>query len=179
MKRQVQQSFLGQQFKKPADCFGGSLHKGNPKTKRPLESKMPIHLVLRSERSALRLPKTFKIVDDMIAATAKKHGITIYKCANVGNHLHLLLKIRNVSGWAAFIRELTGRLAQIVMERVKWPKGLKFWKFRPYTRIVRGWQKAFQSVKMYVHLNGLESEGFISRRETKSLRDLRMIWADG
>lgn len=182
MKRKYQrgqQSFLGKGFEKPSDCFGGSLLKGNPKSKRPLDSKLPVHTVLRCDRSVLRLPKTFKTVDDILFSVAKKHGVSIYKAANVGNHLHLLVRVKRLGAWAPFIRELTGRIAQEVMGLVEWPNDLRFWKFRPFTRVVRGWKKAFQSVKEYIHLNLLEANGFISRKQTKTLKDLRMIWADG
>lgn len=183
MKRKPKQyDFLGQEFKKPNDAFGGSLLKGNPKTKRPLDSKLPILLTLRAEKSVLRLPKTFKTVCDVIGDVCKKHGVKLYRDANVGNHLHLLVKIPHVRAWAAFIRELTGRIAQlvqIVLSGDVLGASSGFWKFRPHTRIVRGWQKAFKIASDYVDLNRLEAEGFISRRETKTLRDLRLIWADG
>jgi hypothetical protein len=55
-------------------------------------------------------------------------------------------------------------------------KGESFWALRPFTRIVRGWRKAFQIAKAYVELNLLEAEGFISRSEIKTLRDFRAIF---
>ncbi len=165
---------------KPKDCFGGSLLKNsNAKTKRPLESKLPIHLVLRSKSSVLRLPKTFAKVNDCVGVIARKHGVRIYKYSNVGNHLHLLIKIVRVGAWAAFIRELSGRIAQVAQGLGGQEKGRKFWTQRPFTRIVRGWREAFQIAKQYIALNELEANGFISRKETKSLKDLRMIFALG
>lgn len=177
MKRKGQLEFQGHGFTKPGDEFGGSLLKGNAKGKRPLATRLPIHLTLRAEKSVLRLPKTFKPVNEIIAATAKKYGVTIYKQANVGNHLHLLIRIPKTGFWAPFIRELTGRIAQEVLGRVM---GLatRFRKFKPHTRIVRGWRKAFRSALDYVELNRLEAEGLISRAEIKSLRELRRLWAD-
>lgn len=106
-RRTIQQEFEGLGFKKPNAEFGGSLLKGNPKTKRPLDSKLPIHLVLRARRSNLRLPKTFGLVHDTLMQIAQKHGVIIYRYANVGNHLHIVLRLASVRGWAAFIRELT------------------------------------------------------------------------
>ncbi len=179
MKRQSQRSFLGKGFDRPKDSFGGSLLKGNPKGKRPLDSKLPIHLTLRAGKSLLRLPQTFKTVNDIVYETARKHGVRIYKYANVGNHLYAVIKISSLRAWAAFIRELTGRIAQTVGELIDLGLGTKFWRYRPHTRIVRGWQKAFKSVKEYIHLNQLEAEGFISRGEIKSLKELRAIWSDG
>ncbi len=173
--RKTQQEFRGEGFKKQNDAFGGELLKGNPKTKRPLHSKLPIHLTLRARKSALRLPATYAKVQDTIRRVAHKHGVKIYKQANVGNHLHLAIKIPHVARWAAFIRELTGRIAIVCRA---WAGNVGFWMFRPHTRIVRGWQKAFRIVKDYIGLNQLEAEGIISRKEIKNLRDLRAIFAN-
>ncbi len=178
-RRHKQFEFGGEGFGKPADKFGGSLLKGNPKGKRPLATKLPIHLVMRSGKSVLRLPKTFGKVTEIINSTTRKYGVRIYESANVGNHVHLVIKISNLKLWAAFIRELSGRIAQVVGELVRRSAAEKFWLFRPFTRIVRGWQRAFKAVKEYVYLNQLEANGLISRKETKSLKDLSVIWADG
>jgi len=184
MKRKmIQQSFSLSGFEKPKDAFGGSLLKGNPKGKRPLDSKLPLLLTMRAHKSVLRLPRTFARVQEIIAAVAAKHGFTVYEQANVGNHLHLLIKIPHVRAWAAFIRELSGRIAQAAAAIIEGVKdgsacGAGFWLYRPHTRIVRGWGKAYRVAKDYVGLNQLEALGFISRKETKTLKDLRMIWAD-
>lgn len=173
-RRKLQQEFTGKGFAKPGDSFGGALLKGNPKRKRPLESKLPIHLTLRATKSTLRTPKTQILVAELVYGTAKKYGVTIYQFANVGNHLHVLIKISRVGRWSAFIRELTGRIAQVVSTAV----GLSgaFWLYRPHTRIVRGWNRAYKTAKLYVHLNWLQAEGFISRKDTKTLKDLRAFF---
>jgi len=173
-KKQLEFNSLG--FERPGDCFGGGLLKGNPKTKRPLDSKLPIHLTLRARKSVLRLPKVFAKVNVIIRETAARHGVKVYKFANVGNHIHLALKIPRLGSWAAFIRELTGRIA-LACRDVYGEKG--FWMFRPHTRIVRGWKKAFKIVKDYIYLNWCEAEGHISRKETKTLKDLRAIFSTG
>lgn len=50
-KRSKQLEFAGPGMKKPDVRFGGSLlGKSNPKRKRPLDSKRPIHLVLRANQ---------------------------------------------------------------------------------------------------------------------------------
>lgn len=176
-KRAKQLEFTGNGLTRPSDEFGGSLLKGNPKTKRPLESKMPIFLTLRAQKSWLRMPATHATVQQTIRSVAKKHGFKIYKQANVGNHLHLVLKMPTHKAWSAFIRELTGRIAQEVIERLGLVLDASFWKFRPHTRIIRGWRRAFKTALDYVFLNQLEADGAISRTETKSLSDLRRLWA--
>lgn len=124
----------------------------------------------------MRLPKTFKLVNAAVGEISKRHGVKIYKYANLGNHLHILVKIPSVRRWSAYIRELTGRIAQLVKEQV--PSEDTFWLHRPFTRIVRGWRKAYRTAKEYVELNQLEAEGHISRKETKTLKDLRAIFSD-
>ena len=152
---------------KPKLMFGGALLKnGNPRVKRPLASKLPLHVVLRATKSKMRLPKNFKRTNELVRRACEKHGIRLYEYANVGNHLHLLIKLPRPRYWAPFIRELTGRIAQeIDLE----------WMWRPFTRVVGGWRRAYKIAKEYVQLNLLEAEGFISRKQTKTLRDLRNL----
>jgi len=178
-KRNPQLTFEG--FNRPNDFFGGGhLKNSHAKTKRPLESKLPIHLCLRSNLSLFRLPKNYRKVNETVANICRKHGVKIYEYANVGNHIHLLIRIPSVRRWAAFIRELTGRLAQIAQGLKLSEKGVEqFWKQRPFTRIVRGWQKTYKIAKEYIQLNQLEAEGYISRKDTKTLKDLRAFLNDG
>lgn len=149
-------------IKRPKDWFGGSHLRGNPKTKRPLDSKLPTHLVLRAKRSVFLLPKNFEVTNALVYATAAKYGIRIYDYANVGNHLHILLKLPRRSVWAAFIRELSGRLS------TKLGRGI--WLHRPFTRVVRGWRKAYGTIKEYVALNKIEAKwGQRVRRVARSM----------
>ena len=125
----------------------------------------------------MRSPLTIAKVDQLVHSTAKKNGVRIYRYSNVGNHLHILIKLSRVTRWAGFIRELTGRIAQLMKEFLK--LDARFWLHRPHTRIVRGWRKAFQIARDYIYLNELEAEGHIKRSETRTLRDLRGIFGDG
>ena len=166
-------------FKKPGDIFGGSHLKSHPKVKRPIASKLPLHLVLRANQSSFRLPATYKIVNQTVREIAKKHGVRIYKYSNNGNHLHVLLKLSRIHRWSPFIRELTSQIVQKLCELGVTFKVEKLWMGRPFTRIVRGWKKAFKTVKEYLYLNELEAEGRISRNEIRNLKDLRTLLDDG
>jgi putative transposase len=73
-KRSSQLKFAG--IGPSKDHFGGRLLKGNPKGRRPLDSKLPTHLVLRSTASHLRLPKTFLKVNELVDSVCRKHGIS-------------------------------------------------------------------------------------------------------
>lgn len=173
MRKKKQLEF--EDLRKPKDAFGGSLLKGNPKGKRPLDSKLPILLTLRAIKGGMRLPKAFGKIDHAVNRCAEKYGVRIYEYANVGNHLHFVLKIPRRHSWAGFIRELTGEIAALMKQLFVIEE--KFWMYRPHTRVVQGWRKAFNIAKMYVHLNVLEAEGFIHRKHTKNLKDLRAIFS--
>jgi len=162
MRRQKQGTFDG--LHAPKDVFGGSLLTSHPKTKRPLDSKLPTHLVLRAVRGTMRNPKNYLKVNQIVKNACAKYGVRLYEYANVGNHLHLLIKLRNRGSWAGFIREITGRIAQLTQTQ---------WLYRPFTRIVRGWKKAYRRVQQYVRLNLGEAEGFISPLGIRLLRKLK------
>jgi REP element-mobilizing transposase RayT len=127
----------------------------------------------------MRAPNTHVGVNRIATAVARKYHVKLYEYANVGNHIHAVIKIPRGQTWAGFIRELTGRIALYMKRKGRAIKGQKFWKYRPHTRLVQGWQKAFRTAKQYVILNQLEAEGHISREETKTLADLKLIFSDG
>ena len=92
--QQRQISFL----KASKKIFGGSLVKGNPRTARPLSTKHPIHLVMRStkatgEKSFLRKAHASKI-EAVITKHANINGVKVYRYANAGNHLHLVVNLQ-------------------------------------------------------------------------------------
>src|SRR5256885_229385 len=97
-KKKAQLEFEG--FKKPNPAFGGSLLKGNPKTKRPLASKLPIHLTLRARQGGMRNQERFTSVNRLVDQVASKYGVRIYEYANVGNHLHMVIKLTRIYLWA-------------------------------------------------------------------------------
>jgi REP element-mobilizing transposase RayT len=171
-RRPKQLEFQGSAFTKPKDWFGGAYLKGNhAKRKRPLESKFAIHVVLRAAESGLRRPAVYRHVNLAATRACKRYGVKLYEYANVGNHLHLLIKLPHIRAWRAFIREITGRIAQIARGLKGRQKGARaFWRHRPFTRIVRGWKRTYRLAKDYVVLNQLEGEGLISRTESRVFR---------
>ena len=177
-KRGQQTAFQGKEFKSQTK-FGGSLLKGNARGKRPMDSKLPLHTVLRTTKSSLRRPAVYRDVNLIVTKAAAKYGVTIYKYANVGNHIHMLLKVTSRRLWAYFVREITGRIAQLVQGLRGPQKGERFWSDKPFTRVVAGWGKAFQAVLNYIYLNQMEGEGNIKRSEVASYREYRALFMDG
>lgn len=166
-----------QAFKIPKanPAFGGTLLKGNAKTKRPLDTKKPLHLVLRSEHpTSLRNPKVFGNVNLQVKITAEKYGFRIYEFANVGDHLHVLMRVTNRHLWAKFIREVTGRIAALMRQ----VRNRKVWAHKPFTRIVQGWRRDFKNVKAYIFLNELEGGAVIDAKQKRILSRLRKFWSD-
>jgi REP element-mobilizing transposase RayT len=131
-----------------------------------------MHLVLRSsqargERSFLR-PGRARLIERLVRKQAREKGVRIYRFANSGNHLHLLVLPRSRRDYRAFVRAISGLIARLALGaergRPKQAQGGRFWDARPYTRIVE-WGRAFHVACSYVRLNQLEASGFWPYRE--------------
>ena len=153
-------------FKESPRIFGGSAQKSHPKFARTLSSKESIHLVLKSVHtvgvySMLRKENASK-VDRIIRSQAKICEIKIYQLVNVGNHLHLVIKLRDHKLFARFIRAITGVIARHVLKRQRGSEkpSLKpasenrkqFWVARPFTRLI-AWGRDYNFVKNYMKKN--------------------------
>lgn len=146
-------------------CFGGSLLKGNAKTKRPLSTKSAVHLVLKSayatgSRSMLQRQNSQRI-DRILRHQAKTAGVRIYHLVNAGNHLHLVVRIQSARLFARFLRSITGLIARHVMRRERGAArvsetptraGAGFWVARPFTRLVT-WGRDYRNVSAYMDKN--------------------------
>jgi hypothetical protein len=115
-------------------------------------------------------PGHVRRVDKLVHETARKHGIRLYRYANVGNHLHLLVRTESARAdparraFRAFIRELSGRVAALVTgARKTHPLERKFWDFLPYTRIV-SWGVDFRNLELYFIKNLFEAAGLLTRK---------------
>jgi REP element-mobilizing transposase RayT len=167
MRSSRQFTFAGFEKLKIKD-FGGMLTKGNAREARPISTKRPMHLVMRStlargERSFLR-PARARHVRNLVERASQRHGVKIYRFANSGNHLHMIVLPRSRYGFNAFIRTISGLIARLTLgvERGR-AKGLKFWDARPFTRILE-WGKDYTNACRYLLQNTLEALGFIPYR---------------
>lgn len=137
---------------KPKKEHGGSLStKGSRKTARTLDSRKPMHLVLKSKK-AIVLFKNRKMLKGVLMKQAKNFGIKIYSETIQTDHWHLCVKITNRRLYRAFIRSVTGILARQL------GKGL--WDLAPYSRIVQ-WGRDFLNVLDYLLLNHCEVEKIV------------------
>ncbi|MBK9293179.1 MAG: transposase [Oligoflexia bacterium] len=159
-----QTKFQTKEFKSQL-FFGGSLTtKRAHRTARPLSTRYPIHLVLRSSKAVGKNSfwekKNKFLIKQALNKFSLRWGIKIINCANVGNHLHLYMQLSNRFTYEKFIRSLTGTLAlQITRHNKNLGEGAKnFWDYRPYTRIVIG-EKAHLVMKDYLLINQMEGLG--------------------
>lgn len=183
MSRQKQLSFL-----KPSPRqFGGSLLRGNPKEKRPLPVKGTLHLVLKSERAfgarSMLAKSHVTQIDLLVRKQAAACGVKIYHFVNVGNHLHLVVRIQSRVFYRRFIRSVSGLIARLVLKKERGPQNPKeneksigkksrkfvFWVARPFTRLVI-WGRDYNNLSKYIKKNRVQADRFGSR-VSKSLGD--------
>ncbi len=154
--------------------FGGAHLTSNPKLKRPLSLKKTSHLVMRSLRATGR--SSFHNYNNQITAIifrqAQLAGVKVYRFANGGNHLHLIILPRSRQAFNAFIRATSGLIARLVLGAEKGrAKSQQFWEKRPFTRIVE-WGLDYKKACAYLMQNTLEALGFVgyTPRKRRSLR---------
>lgn len=123
-------------------------------------------------RGPFSLMKFGERIERTIYRQAKKFGVRIYKYANGGNHLHLLIMPRSREALHSFLRAIAGLIARIVMGVERGcPRSLKFWDARPWTRIV-DWGRDYRRVCDYLVQNTLEALGFVQYKERKPAKRL-------
>lgn len=109
-------------------------------------------------------PKHCDHIHDATRAVARRWGIRIYRYANVGNHIHLLIRVPSRSAWRSFLRQLAGGIALIVTGAKKGAPLTKneadrgFWDHLAFTRIVRFGQD-YRGVALYLIQNLFEVAG--------------------
>ncbi len=161
MRKQQLQLFSHKQLR----FFGGSLLKGNAKKARPISTKESLHLVLKSKYAlgskSMLQKKNALHINFLVRKQAQKFGVKIYEFVNVGNHLHLVIRVGNRQLYSSFIRSITGLIARHVMgaERgrsldlpCESKTSKKFWEARPFTRLI-AWGKDYLFVKKYMDKN--------------------------
>lgn len=143
--------------------FGGELLAGKRKSKRPLSTKKPIHLVIRSSQRKVFLPNN-KSLQDLIQRMANRFNIKIYDLALNWSHIHAVILLKDRADYAKFIRALTSIMADRV--RKKLGSETEIFCLRPYTRILE-WGRDFKNALNYTWLNYFESFGWIKRSKSK------------
>ena len=162
------------------DTMAGVKRGTHAKTKRPLVSGKPLHVCMRS--SMARGSRTMQgcnrlRVRGIVDQASKKFHVKILKFANVGNHLHLVVKLPSRGQiardcYGKWIRRITSCLARDVGGSKRGAplkdssgrttddhgKRLRFWDAIPYTRVIHGGH-GFRVMDRYVLKNELEAQG--------------------
>jgi REP element-mobilizing transposase RayT len=167
-------------LKQEKSAYGGDLLKtrAGRSRPRPIAVRDTMHLVLRSTQAtgdwSFRHSRNRGRIQHIVEKAAFTYGIRIISMANVGNHLHLQIKLSTRLTYNAFIRSITGAIAMAVSGRNRWAKAgnrhalasgapkakLKFWDRRPFSRIVTSF-RGFLKLRDYVRINQLEGDGFV------------------
>ena len=172
--------------------FGGSLLIGKRKTRRPLSTKAPIHLILKANQKAVFSPSN-RSLQNLIRNTAKQFDIHLYDLAVNWSHIHFLIRIKSREDYVRFIRALSSLLSQAVLKskkRTAFQNGsqsqvrnsqisktqgsdkdvftensentAKLFTLRPFTRIL-SWGMDFKPAFQYLTTNQLEAFGLVWR----------------
>lgn len=159
-------------LKNESKSYGGELlktRKGRLRG-RPLDTKNSMHLVLRSSKAknewSFKRPQNEKKVLKILSKFSLRYGVRVLSLANVGNHLHLQIKLQSRLSYKPFIKALTGSIAMAITGKTRWTSAssaskskLKFWDYRPFTRVIHG-LRAFLTLRDYIEINKLEGQGY-------------------
>jgi REP element-mobilizing transposase RayT len=161
-------------YKNYTNSFGGSLLVGKRKSKRPLSTKNPIHLILKSNHKGVFAPGNISL-EKLIFSQIKKFNIRIYQHAINWSHIHLVIKLHNQQDYKKFIRSITSIMAQKIRAKLqKTDKAYeKVFELRPFTRVLK-WGRDFKITMSYQILNQLESLGMIKRVESATRKRRRV-----
>lgn len=178
---------------------GGSLRqKRKGRGVRPLSCKEPLHVVFKINQSklrqlSLRSHQTRKLVNLIIQTYSSKFFIKIEQATIQNDHIHLLLRTSRRSLFHYFFRVVAGQISQQLQKEglllganasadpvTDTPKKtIKLWKYRPFSRVVRG-HKAYKIVRNYIQLNIKEALGQIKYNKLRlrglSSADWAILW---
>ncbi|MCB0392621.1 MAG: transposase [Bdellovibrionales bacterium] len=168
---QKQFQFNNPGVRKEKSEHGGSL-KNPQKRKRPLGLRTTTHIVLRSTKAKKKWSfKKFETqIQSIITNFSKKYHIQVLSSANVGNHIHLHLKLPNRKSYCSFIRAISSAIMMKVTGYNRWhkpPNDFQFWDRRPFSRIVSTWTE-FLNLKKYIQVNMWEGLG-VNRHAARQL----------
>jgi len=156
-KKPKQMSF----FASPSPVHGGAASKGRAKVARPIATKRPMHVILKSTRAVKEwsLLRHRAGVDKITNDVANRFGVKLYRVANVGNHLHLLVQVKRREHFQNFLRVLAQKIMFLVTRARKGSPVGKFWDALAFSRVVE-WGQDWRGMLAYVGKNVLEAKGF-------------------
>lgn len=147
---------------------GGAKTKGHRKLERPLATNKWIHLVLKSDKAKGELSflsaRNQIFIRETIKSKARKFGVKVADQANVGNHLHLKIRITSRKTFQQFLKSITTLIARHVTGARKGKPFGKFWQGLAFTRVLCSSKENF-ILGGYFAANREESKGGQRDRE--------------
>src|SRR4051794_24281934 len=117
-----------------------------------------MHVVLTSERArgAWSLRRHERAVRETLRDAAHRFGIRVYDFANVGTHLHLLVRARRRDAFQAFLRSFAGIVARRVTGARRGQPIGRFFSGLAWSRVV-AWGRDYLGVRHYIFRNEIEA----------------------
>ncbi|MGZ3722134.1 MAG: hypothetical protein ACXVA9_04335 [Bdellovibrionales bacterium] len=139
---------------------GGATSNGKRKLERPLGKRNWIHLVLKSDKAVGKLSflnaKNKILVEKIIKDKGRKFGVSIADQANVGNHIHLKIRITSRTGFQKFLKSVTTLVARKVTGARKGKPFGRFWQGLAFTRVLKSYTEEL-NLKGYFVANRAEA----------------------
>lgn len=147
---------------------GGEKSLGLRKEERPLSKSCPIHLILKSKKAYGNLsffsPKNKAWLENLIRSKAKKFFVSIDDFVNMGNHLHLKIRIQDRQSFQQFLKSIVNLIARKLTGARKGHKFGRFWDGLAYTRILRSEFERLQ-LSGYFQANRIQKQRGLKERE--------------
>jgi REP element-mobilizing transposase RayT len=139
---------------------GGDVRLGKRKLERPVSTRRPMHLTLHSSRAHgdWSLVRHRSRVFEALRVCARRTRVRVYDFANVGSHLHLLVRARRRDEFQAFLRSFAGTVARVVTgaKRGRPIRDGRFWSKLAWSRVVT-WGREYWTVRRYIFYNQIEA----------------------
>jgi hypothetical protein len=119
-----------------------------------------MHVVLHSKRAYgdWSLSRHGRAVRAALDSCAQRNGIKVYGFANVGSHLHVLVRARRREAFQGFLRSFAGIVARAITgaRRSRPLTGGRFWSALAWSRVVH-WRQDYSNVQHYIFRNTIEA----------------------
>jgi REP element-mobilizing transposase RayT len=151
-----------QLFASTPKTHGGEASRGRRKGARPVATKRPMHVILRSSRARgewnfLRRAHATR-VKGIAHSTARRFGVRLHRFENVGNHLHLIVQAKRRADFQNFLRVLAQAVCFLVTKARKGSPIGKFWDALAFSRVVE-WGRDYLNLLEYLRKNEWEAGG--------------------
>jgi hypothetical protein len=139
---------------------GGTTSVGHRKLERPLNTRRWHHLVLKSDKAVGKMSflsfKNKPMVEGILYGKAKKFGVVIGDLANVGNHIHLKVRITTRGNFQKYLKSVTTLIARKITGACRGKPFGRFWQGLAFTRVLTSYTEEL-NLKGYFTANRMEA----------------------